>query len=167
MCRLCLTKMDSQKSKYNVRSFRINLSKLMGLFSKKGHACPVSLQAVSLTVKENDFNVVVEEFDLSKSKPGTSKSLDPVQSATSSSNKHKSSQSRSKSSSSKSTFKPEIKKSSQSFQTPASAFNGSGDKLAGYPLPSPVILSVASVQVDNFSAPKIQPEDPLDVRDAL
>ena len=39
----------------------------MGLFSKKGHASPVSLQAVSLTVKENDFNVVVEEFGLSKS----------------------------------------------------------------------------------------------------
>ena len=111
----------------------------------------MSLQAVSLTVKENDFNVVVEEFDLSKSKPDTFKSLDPGQSATSSSNNHKSSQSRSKSSSSKSTFKPEIKKSSQSFQTPASAAKGSGDKPAGYPPPSPVILFVASVQV--------QPED--------
>jgi len=45
-----------------LETFRINLSRLMGLFLKKGHASPVSLQAVSLTVKENDFNVVVEEL---------------------------------------------------------------------------------------------------------
>jgi len=59
--------MDSQKSKYNVRNLSNKIVKNTGSFSKKGHASPVSLQAVSLTVKENDFNVVVEEFGLSKS----------------------------------------------------------------------------------------------------
>ena len=164
--------MDSQKSKYNVRNVSGKFVKADGSFSKRVPASPVSLPAVSLTVKENDLNVVVEEFDLSKPKSGTSKSLDSVQSATSSSSRHKSSQSRHKSSSSKSTSKPEVKKSSHKKQTPTSVSKGSGDKSTGYPLPSPVTLSVASVQVDNLSAPKIQPEDdpdvfdPLDVKDA-